>query len=113
MTRKAIVFLVGAVVFAFVGIAVYAAADTGQTLTNDTSIANAEVANTEVCCQDCCEDCCEDCCKDCCEDCCEDCDGGCDKDCGPGNDKGCGPGSNKGCGPGGCSAAAETIELSI
>jgi len=92
MTKKTIVFLVGVVVFAFVGIAVYAAADTGQALTNDTSIANAEVGNTEVCCQDCCKGCCEGCCEEC-ED--------------------CGPGAGVGCGPDGCGAAAKTIEPSI
>jgi len=76
MNRKTIVFLVGAVVFVFVGITVYAASYTGQTLTNDTSITNTEVANTKVYSPDerdeCCPaECCADCCTDkCCEACC-------------------------------------------
>ena len=102
MTKKTIVFLVGAVVFAFVAIAVYASTDTSQTPTNDTSITNAEV-------------CSQDCGKDCerCEDCdgnCEDCDG-CDKPCEGHGDKCGGHGDGgkcgghgdggKGCGSGG------------
>jgi len=71
MTKKTIVFLVGGVVLAFAAVAVYAAIDTSQTLTNDTSITNAEVANTEGCGQVCGKDC--ESCKDCNGDC-EDCD---------------------------------------
>ena len=72
MSKKTIVFLVGAVLFALVGITVYAATDIGQAPTNDTSITNAEVTNTEVCSQDCDKDCNRDCEK------CEGCDGNCD-----------------------------------
>lgn len=90
MTKKTIVFLVGVVVFVFVAMAVYAATDTGQNLTNDNSITNVEVTNTEAysqderdkCCPDerdkccpaeCCDEACcpDECCPDkCCEACC-------------------------------------------
>lgn len=105
MNKKTIVFLVGVVVF--VAIAVYAANDTGQTLTNDTSITNAEVTNTEACSQDCDKDCNKDCNGDCesCNNCdgnCENCDNcnDCDRPC-KGHGEGQGHKFGK-CGGGGC-----------
>ena len=67
MTKK-IVFLVGAVVVVFVAIAVYAATNTGQTLTKDASITKVEVTSTEACSQDSRKDC---------DGNCENCDGNC------------------------------------
>lgn len=82
MTKKTIVFLVGVIVFAFVAMAVYAATNTGVTLTKDTSITNAEVTNVEACGQYCGKDCdgnCENCVD--CDGNCENCDNwdNCDK----------------------------------
>lgn len=74
MSKKTVAYLAGVIVLAFVAIAVYAAADTGVTPTNDASIANAEVAGTGVCCLDCDGDC-ENC--EGCDGNCEDCDGDC------------------------------------
>ncbi len=103
MTKKTIVFLGSVVVFVFVAIAVYAATDTSQTPTNDTSITNAEVTNTEACSQDCGKDCdgdCENC--DNCDGNCENCDNwdDCDRPC---KVHGEGQGHKFGkCGGGGC-----------
>ena len=95
MSKKTIVFLVGVVAFALAGIAVYAATDTSQAPTNDTSITSVEVANTEACSQDCCKDC---------DGNCEDCDN-CDKPC-KGHGGRCGGHGDGdkgwGCGPGRC-----------
>ncbi|MGD8787005.1 MAG: hypothetical protein PVJ60_06245 [Phycisphaerales bacterium] len=108
MTKKTVLFLVGAVLFTFVAIAVYAATDASQTVTNDTSITSAKVCSLD-CCKDCdtCEDCdgnCEDCCRDCdgnCEDC-ENCDD-CNKPCkGQGGKCGSRGDSNKCGGYGSC-----------
>lgn len=76
MAKKTIVFLVSVVVFACVAVVVYAANNTSQTLTNDTSITNAEVTKTEGCGQVCGKDCesCEGCdgnCEDCDMPCCD------------------------------------------
>lgn len=72
MIKKTVLFLGGVVVLTFLAIAVYAATDTGQTLTNDAGIANAE-ASSQACGRNCetCEDCDENCeeCDDCVLDC--------------------------------------------
>ncbi len=100
MTKKTVVLLVGAVLFAFVGIAVYAATDTSQTPTNDTSITNAEVTNVEACGQYCGRDCDKDC--DDCDGNCENCANwdNCDRPC-KGHGEGQGHKFGK-CGGGGC-----------
>lgn len=91
MTNKAILFLVGVVLFALLGLAAYSATDTGQTLIN-----GASITNTEGCGQICgkvCESC------DSCDGNCEDCDMPC-------NDQGGRCGGHKGisgkCGGHGC-----------
>ena len=100
MTKKAIAFLVGGFVLAFVAVAVYAAANTGQTLTKDASITKVEVTSTEACSQDCRKDCdgnCENC-----DGNCQNCDNwdNCDRPCkGHGEGQGCEFGK---CGGGGC-----------
>ena len=84
MSKKTIVLLVGALLLA---LAVYAGGQRINAPTDDTSIANAEVAETGICCLDCDGDC-----KDCegCDGNCEDCDN-CDMPCkGHGEGRMCG-----------------------
>jgi len=95
MSKKTIVLLVGAVLLA---LAVYAGGQRVNAPTDDTSIANAEVAETGICCLDCDGDC-EDC--EGCDGNCEDCDMPCK---GRGEGRMCGghdEGGN-GCWSGGC-----------
>jgi hypothetical protein len=75
MTKKTIVLLVGALLLA---LAVYAGGQRINAPTDDISIANAEVAETGICCLDCDGDC-ENCerCDGNCEDC-DACDGNCE-----------------------------------
>jgi len=72
MAKKTIVFLVSVVVFACLAVLVYAANNTSQTLTNGTSVTNAEVTNVQACGQYCGNDCKGDC------ESCEGCDGNCE-----------------------------------
>ncbi len=118
VTKKTVACLAGVIVLAFVAVAVYATADTGQTLTNDTSIASAEGTKTEGSAQICVKDCqsCEGCDGDCenCEGCdgnCEDCEK-CEAACkGHGEGRMCGGhgDSGNGCWSGGCGGHGGSI----